>query len=1677
MKHRFTMTIQCVRPFALLVLLLSLGVASLPVDVAAGTLRCGATAVDVTPREFPVIRNGGFLEAQDNRVADPLHARCIVLAEGDDPKTRIAMVVVDSCMIPTHVCDRAKQLATEATGILPSRILISATHTHSAPSVMDNCLGSRADTNYREYLPVRIAESIRLANERLQPAKVGSTRVNAAQFTHCRRWVTRSDALQEDPFGDMSVHANMHPGHNNPDFIGPSGPTDPWLSLMLIRGLDDRPIAALANFSMHYYGGHPGISADYCGRFARAFSEHIAPDNESFVAIMSQGTSGDLWWGDYHLPRDEQRFENIDDFTQRLTKLAVDSTAKLEYLDTVPVRMAEQRITLPWRRPDDSRLAWAHRLNRLRGDRRPKDRPEVYAMQAVHLNESPDPVVVLQAIRIGDLGITGIPNEVYALTGLKLKYQSPFPLTFNISLANGATGYIPPPEQHRLGGYTTWPATTAGLEVMAEPKIVDRLLVLLEDVAERPRRTFNEIETPFSQHVRATKPIAYWRLADFQRQPLQNSVGDDHPLTVDGDVALHVPGRDGEAWGQAPNSHSLLMAGGRLSAKQLPLSESFSVQLSFRLGIPCDQRDDTGVLVSRGRDELRISGTKSDTPGRLLAYGQVGTTEIQPHRWHHVVFVRNGNFVEVYLDGRLEPEISTRVERDAEPNTEAKVVSTALHLANTSDDRLPFEGKLDEVSVYDRALTKIEIRDLFSATGLEVSELKAFQQLDSAPHSPSESMQRIHIASGYQVELVAAEPLVRDPVAIDWGMDGKLWVAEMADYPLGLDGQGKPGGRIRFLEDSDGDGTYDRSVLFLDEISFPNGIMAWKNGVLVTAAPDIFYAEDTDGDGSADVRRTILTGFVEGNQQLRVNGLRWGLDHLIHCASGAHHAGFGKSNAIRSLPLKEEIQLGSRDFAFDPETGRVVPQSGPSQFGRVRDDFGNWYGVQNSQPLWHYVLRDHDLRRNQMAATIDPRQQLRTPRMPRVFSAKPPQRRFHGFDHAGHYTSACGISIYRDDVLFSTPTLHAFTCEPFHNLVQHHTLRDRGVSFTGRRAGDGPIDFFASSDRWTRPVMTRTGPNGGLWIVDMYRYMIEHPDWLPDDGRSALRAGYRAGDDKGRIYRIVRTSAKPTPQVPINLTQKTAKDVAELINSSNGTQRDLAHRWLLSQALDAAVLAALSETAQQSPRPEVRIQALSILSGLNQLTHDLLLASLQDAHYSVRRYAVELASIHHEALDDPTLQSQIEMLTDDTHAKVQLELAVALGNWNEAIAGRCLARLAMRCDDQFMEAAVVSSLTPHVETIIETVGDQIEALPDNIYEELLKLAKSKPRLQNRLLERLTSPLPDGYSATQVVRVADWLSTSSTSRLAKDDAEPLNTHWTEQLKTMISAARTALANPNDMDRIELARSYVLLLGHDQGNETSDANLLLELFQTTTDDQTRDHASRRLAAIAPPQTSQRLLDAWQALLPKQRTDAVELLLQRPAWQRDILDAISAGTLSSHDLTLPQQQLLLNSKRAEIASRAKASLDVGSNRAREQVVADYQPHIRFGERNAGETVFRRECATCHTLADEQEPVGPDLRAVTDRSDIALLQSILNPNRTIEPKYANYQLALKNGVTLTGVVSRDDHHSIVLHDASGKQHQVPREAIEVVHRSTISLMPEGLEAKITPTEMADLIAFLQAL
>ena len=945
------------------------------------------------------------------------------------------------------------------------------------------------------------------------------------------------------------------------------------------------------------------------------------------------------------------------------------------------------------------------------------------------------------------------------------------------------------------------------------------------------------------------------------------------------------------------------------------------------------------------------------------------------------------------------------------------------------------------------------------------------------PTSAADSLSQIHIRDGFEVRLVASEPLVMDPVAIDWGLDGALWVVEMADYPLGVDGDGKPGGRVRVIRDIDADGQYDQSTLFAEGLSFPNGILVWGDGVLVTAAPHILYLEDSDGNGRADVRQILYEGFLEGNQQLRVNGLRWGLDNWVHCASGSHVSSYGKDSRITSKITGEEHPIGSRDFRIRPQSGEIDPQSGPSQYGRNRDDWGNWFGVQNSRPLWHYVLADHYIRRNRHFAPPDPKKPVVTPVNPRVYPAKSPQKRFHSFRQSGRFTSACSGMVYRDDLLFRRVDgeQHAFTCEPFHNLVQHNVIFRDGVSFRFRRdPAEANYDFFASRDRWCRPVMARTGPDGALWVVDMYRYMIEHPQWLPAHGQDELRPYFRFGEDQGRIYRIVPTDSQ-SRRIP-KLHQSSAVELVALLECSGGWQRDVIQRRLI-ETRDPSTVAPLERMAASGNTPLARLHALCTLDGMNAVTSGVLQETLCDESAGVRRHAVRIAAT------GPADVHTLAKMVADLDPGVRLELAATLGTYDEPVAAGALAKIASEsADDRYLVANVMSSLNrQNIANVVTSYIDEISAL-SHVREQ-----QSQVLVQ---LFRQVAVLGDAATVGHFLRLMsvsegknqdDWRYSGLASLLdGISSRESLDGFISEEQRRLvhraIRPARTVIAKTSGELSPQIAGAVRLLL-RDPEEYARDLQRLADLLVPRSVVELQLLVVDRLSEQADPEIADLLLKRWPSYGPGLRARILDVIAGRNIWSRRLLTGVTTGAVAAAEIAPVMRERLLSTKDEALQTKWKIVFNTAQSTDRSRVVEDYRSALELaGDQERGVVVFRKHCAACHRLAQVGHDVGPGLGSLTDRKPQSVLKAILDPNAAVETRYVNYVAVTKDGRSRNGLMATETGSSITLLSGESRKELILRAEIDELRAQGKSLMPEGMEKDLSPQDIADLITVIQS-
>jgi putative membrane-bound dehydrogenase-like protein len=975
---------------------------------------------------------------------------------------------------------------------------------------------------------------------------------------------------------------------------------------------------------------------------------------------------------------------------------------------------------------------------------------------------------------------------------------------------------------------------------------------------------------------------------------------------------------------------------------------------------------------------------------------------------------------------------------------------------------------------------------------------------NTPPFPPQEALKTFQLPPGFKIELVAAEPLVADPVAIAFDGRGRLLVLEMGDYPM----QSEPQGRVVVLEDSGG-GKFDRSHVYADKLAFPTGLMPWKEGVLVAAAPDVLYLPDLDGDLRADERRVILTGFNRYNPQLRVNGLLYGIDNWIYGVypkvgpSRRNPEQFGLTGEPLHFPGHPEVAavdvsaLGT-DFRFRPDRLQLEPVAGNSQYGNAFDASGNRFGLWNNNHIRHPVIAHRYLSRNpylQVSSSME------FPSDHENQSIVYPITRNPIYVHesqVGIFTSSCGNSVYNAGRFPERLRGAYFVCDPLHNLVHCDLLSPSGATFSARRAFE-EREFLASTDAWFKPVFTTVGPDGALYVVDYYRKYVEHPDYVPEDleGHFDLRAG--AG--RGRIYRVVpeKGEADETP----DLQAAESRRLVEALSHANMWWRITAQR-LLVERQDQSVVPVLREHAVSADRPESRIHALRTLDGLGGLDADLTAQALGDGDARVREHAIRLS----EQFDSPRLVKRLLDLVEDPDRRVQFQLACTLALLPESQSFGPLTRLLARHpEDRWLQIAVLTSASENAGRWLRTVTRNGAFLVSETrgkeeflvrlaailgarqietgITEVLRLAASATKLgdewwRSALLAGLGQGLSQGAEARIHLSRSDerllfrlmGSSSPAVAAAALNLTDRLLLSDSPRLRRLVETAlENAKSHPDQAARVIAVR----ILGLDPAGAATRA--LEELLTPQVAPEVQVAAARSLLKTGTAEVVPFLLRNWGNITEPVRRAAWDGFLARKEFVSALLDGIQEKEVEVWTLGRPRINQLLESPDEEVRRRAEGLFGDLSD-GREDLIERYKSALSAqGEVPRGREIFRENCSRCHLLDGMGSEVGPDLLDVIRRPKKFFLAKILDPNLNIAPGYETYVIETRSGATVSGVIAQESPTSVTLRREEGEEETLLRSNIATLRVSSVSNMPEGLEEDIDPAAMADLLEYLQRL
>jgi putative membrane-bound dehydrogenase-like protein len=918
--------------------------------------------------------------------------------------------------------------------------------------------------------------------------------------------------------------------------------------------------------------------------------------------------------------------------------------------------------------------------------------------------------------------------------------------------------------------------------------------------------------------------------------------------------------------------------------------------------------------------------------------------------------------------------------------------------------------------------------------------------------SPQAELEAFHLNDDLNIELFVHEPEVMSPVEMVFDENGRIYVAEMLDYPTDPP-PGKPArSRIRLLEDTDGDGKIDRATIFADNVLDVSGLMPWKGGLIVTSAPDILFMKDTNSDGKADIREVLYTGFPQVDAEYRITNPRLGIDNWIYCSN------FGQDGHITSPkhPERSPISVRGADFRFRPDRDVAEATSGSAQFGSTFDVWGNRFITHSTMHVRHVVLPRQYLARaplldsGAVALEISDHGRpsgrmypLTQPQAWRVERTRVRQERYHENKlesvrplspssemAAGYFTAASGGTIYSGDQFPEKYRGNLFTGDVSGNLVHRDVLSPDGVSFIASRAPEEQErEFLASADPWFRPCNFANAPDGNLYLVDMYREFIEAPSAIPDAIKRTMN--FWSGDTLGRIFRIVPRNPSRSRNLKPNLGTATIPELVKNLENPNGWHRDTAHR-LLVERQDTSAVPLLKQLLAKSEFPPGRILALWTLESLSAIDATTVIGALKDAHPRVREHAVRVAE---ELIPNskPVAQALLAM-TSDPDMRVQFQLAFTLGEISGERVTEALVELASRhAGDRWFRIAVLSSVQDSAIQFLDR-GLLKKKLADQS-ELLSQLASVIGAKHDRGVAHFLGALPKVRQPDAALSGLTWgleLAGGKTLRVPKAEALMMSFLRSSSEQVQKAAWETArylempeftkqatadavapgLSMPKRLNAVRALRSAPF---------STAGPVLRKVLESQPGSELQPGAIESLASFDDPSVAATLIANWKSYDPTARTMALDALLNRQDRAPMLLQALENHQLEINAVDAAGRARLLQCPDHAIAERARA-LFLSNNSDRMKLVESYQGVLKMtGSPAHGKKVFEETCGKCHLPRKQGGRVGPDLSGISSKTKGELITSILNPSFAIEPQFTNYIVTTKDGGLHDGIIANE--------------------------------------------------------
>ncbi len=965
-------------------------------------------------------------------------------------------------------------------------------------------------------------------------------------------------------------------------------------------------------------------------------------------------------------------------------------------------------------------------------------------------------------------------------------------------------------------------------------------------------------------------------------------------------------------------------------------------------------------------------------------------------------------------------------------------------------------------------------------------------QSDTTPTAPD----GFQLHPDFRLELVAAEPLVFDPVDMEFDENGRAYVLEMPGYPMS-DAES----RLVCLQDENGDGRFDARLVVADQLTVASSFMPYRGGFLVVAPPQLIWVKDNDGDLITDERTVIMDGFDVGNLQHNASGLSYGLDNWIYAANGGNDGAPYFDGAA-----DEPIDLRGEDFRFrvgEKRLERVGESSGG--FELAFDQWGNLFETHNLEHVSQLVFPGRYLE----GVPVQPDHTLTVISdheengLSRIYPIGEQDTRVNHPEQSGFFSGACGITFYGGNAFPGAFNNNLFVADVVLNLIHLDVLSPDGAAFRASRLRD-KVEFLASTDRSFRPVNMATGPDGALYVVDMYRDVIEHPEWIPDEIEATL--DLNAGKDKGRIYRITpRQGWEPARPA---LDKNDPNTLVQALADPNQWTRLTAQRLIVESA-DPAFVPLLEELVRNSDGSLSLLHGLWALEGLGKLKNEDLLRAFQGEEAGLRYNALQIAE--QQINQSPEFVEEVIKLTADADARVRLQAALTLSALSpehyaahEAAIGKALlavvdhsgadrwtamavAAAAARQPVAFVESLLAAGEAPGeqqqavIETLLRQVGKQHDGAQA---QRILAALSSNQALPPTLTAGAVEALAAGWGeqtaagAGQMVPALEKLEAGehpAVVRACGQVRQALQLPASDVLRQQLAVALESVQNRSLPQEERLALLKLIEL------EAFDrrAPVLYALLDNREPQALQEEVLWQLWRADNPEIAHRLVGLWPTLGPAARKGAGDILLYKSANQEVLLSALESGAIKMGEMNFDLERrrtLLWWSDSESVKKRAEALFSDAGVVTRREAIDAMRPALELaGDVAHGQEVFANLCATCHRYGDLGQDVGPALTEINRKSKEALLYDILDPNAAVDTKYLNHQVRTANGSIYSGIVARETDEAVTLKMTGGLEQTIDKADIERFTSLGISYMPEGQEATLSQQDFADLLAFLQ--